>query len=572
MSLVPISSLKDILTGSVWDKFKELIEPYALVNGIIFIFLNLVMVYPNAGVSDATSVIGLLTNATTTDEGNLDIWSLVAGTIIVFVLSFLINHLSAFFLDLVSGEVYRNSPIIGKWLLNQQKNIFQKLQDELKNEESADDELRTRSEKAKFRLAYEFPVRNEDLGLTKLGNLLLNPPSYVAYQYGLSMQLVWPIIQEQLKEDNKTLKSIQGNWISLLFFVSLFGILAFVAIELVFVFLFGGGFPGWQILTLLGFAVICSYATLEKARQWGRGMRHIFDAHVKEVFTDLGMDGLKDLTPADDDYKKRWQEVLGWLAYGANWEVRYHPDQAWYQIKAEPTPDAWPKLKHPDFLKVESMPRFVSRELFAERSGKTYVGFEKTVEYLFAITNASAGDNQLSGQDAYLLVQDSDVTPPQVVNGNISKPKIKGGATVFEESTVVGRRREGKPAGLLLPLGDIPPGHSRVLTYSIDSVLAQVSLDVDITKVELSQANNGYFIHVFPVKAVKNRTITAKVELLTDDTQAKLNDRAIIFPIKGEPVKGEVVEDKRIGTWKFMSISNEAEKIRFKIVQEQAGD
>ena len=125
---------------------------------------------------------------------------------------------------------------------------------------------------------------------------------------------------------------------------------------------------------------------------------------------------------------------------------------------------------------------------------------------------------------------------------------------------------------MLLPLGDIPPGHSRVLTYSIDSVLAQVSLDVDITKVELSQANNGYFIHVFPVKAVKNRTITAKVELLTDDTQAKLNDRAIIFPIKGEPVKGEVVEDKRIGTWKFMSISNEAEKIRFKIVQEQAGD
>ena len=558
MPYAPIEAIKDLLTGSIWDKFKEMIEPYALVNAIVFLALNLALVYPAMGTLAGNPFF-------TTLAGASDIWKLAAGTIVLFVFSYLINHLSSFSLDFASGEIFRDSPIIGKQLRKWQKGRYNKLEREAKKRKVPTDEIRYKRDKAAFRLAYEFPVKETELGLTRLGNLLLNPSSYVAHQYGASMQLAWPILQGKLNDDDKNLKSVQGNWTALLFFSSLYGLLIFIAIELICVSFFGGqGIDVWQIVVLLAFAGICYYASLEEARQWGGGMRHVFDSHVREFFADLGMDGLKDLTPASSEFNSSWEDVLSWLAYGAVGGDEYLPQQKWYVADPKPVPEEWPKLKKPAFLNVEVFPRFTRKEQFSKKDGEAYICVEKTVEYLFAVTNASTGENPLSGKEAYLLIQDDGVTPPDTVAGTLSSPGNDNASPAFGEIPIQGKRKAGKPAGVLFPLGDVPPGSSRVLTYSFDSVLAKVTLDVEINRVELGKDTHGQFMDIFPGPIAQEASL--HIEML-DDAQTILNPCAGLYPEQeGYPPMGNMSAGGRIGDWQ-LALPVGLEKIRIRADQ-----
>ncbi len=560
MSFVPIDAIKDLLTGSTWDKFKEMIEPYALINAIIFLALNLALVYPALGTLASNPFFTAL-------AGAADAWKLVAGTIVLFVFSYLINHLSTFSLGFASGEIFRDSPLIGKLLIAYQTLRFEKLTDH-----AAEDADPIKRDKATFCLAYEFPVKKEELGLTKLGNLLLNPSYYVAYQYGASMQLAWPIIHEKLTDDDKTVKAIQGNWTALLFFTSLYGLLIFVAIELISVAALGGkSIDLWQIIVLLIFAGVFYYTSLEEARQWGRGMRRIFDSHIKEAFTDLGMEGLKDLTPASEGYNSKWEAVLCWLAYGAIRGDDFRPQKEWY--KADPAPEPWPKLKYPEFLHVEAIPRSTSKELFSKKDGKEHLLIGKTVEYLFAVTNTSTGENPLSGKEAYLLVQDDGVTPPSTITGHLSRLNKGNTSPAFGEIPIKGRRVPGKPAGVLFPLGNVPPGSSRVLTYSFDdSVLARVAVSIKIKKFELGENKIEQFIDIFPEHLTPNSGASIKIELL-DDSYAGLNSYAKLYIGQPAPllVKGVLSEGNRAGDWSLNSMSNGLVKIRLILDRSNGG-
>lgn len=558
MAFAPIEAIKDLLTGSIWDKFKEMIEPYALVSSIIFISLNLALIYPSMG--------GLASNPFFVAFGKAsDPWKLAAGTITLFVVSYLINHLGGFILDFASGEAFRRWPLIGKWLANIQENKFLKLQaDSTENETSDDDELKLKRGKATFRLAYDYPVRKEELGLTKLGNLLLSPSSYVAHQYGTSLHLVWPIIQTKLKDDNKIYKSAQTNWTSLLFFTSLFGVLILIALELVLLLILGGAKPDIaQIITLLFFAYVCLYASLDKSRQWGRAIRYLFDVHAREVFVDLGMEGLKDLKPADiDQYRSRWQEVLGWLAYGAIRENQFPPDKKWYTADSPaPEPEKWPQVKHPDILKVESMKQFTGREMYSKNNGRSHLCIEKTVDYFFAVTNISSGEKPLSARDAYLLVQDAGVSPPQAVVGKTGKQKTSKGVAILEETNVTGKRQEGKPPGLLFPLGTIQPGASRVLTYSLDSTLASVTINPKVKSVTPGKNTVENivvrYIDIIPENWRKNTGVKLTVKAL-DDSQSKLNVFLNMYAenVLLKKVPGALSEDKRECTWIFSAPEN----------------
>lgn len=563
MSLVPINPLKDVLTGSIWDKFKELIEPYALINAIIFIVLNLVLVLPAAGNPETDSFIGLFTNTATFDAGNLDVWSLVVGTILVFIFSYIINNLNTFFLDFASGEIYRNSPIIGKYLKTRQVKRYTKIEKNAKRDivEGSSEQERFDRDKAAFQLAYEFPFHETELGLTGLGNILLNPASYIKHQYGVSMQLAWPFIQERLLDDNKKLKTVQGNWVSLQFFTSLSGLFILVAIEII---LTGRLFVNQllQIATLMIFFGICHYVALEKARQWGRGIRRIFDSHIKEVFTDLGMEALKDLTPASENFKSNWENVMGWLAYGPITVFDYRPQKTWY--KAD-TPQEWPKLKHPEFLKVESLPRFSKEIMVSPKVDGAYV----SIEYLFAITNLSTGENPLSGKDSYLIIQDDGMEPPDIVMGKLLKPKTNRTSIDFDETDVMGKLQHGKPPGLLFLMGEIPPGSSCVLKYSIVSRILAVKSTVLIEKIEhnKSQQTAQTFIDIFPKKTEGKSNIDLEVEIL-DDTKSTLNSIAELIPAPPDTKtthEGERSSNQRSATWHLPLYSGKPEKIRIRM-------
>jgi hypothetical protein len=556
MAFAPIEAIKDLLTGSTWDKFKEMLEPYALVCATIFLALNLALVPPVLGDLESHPFLATLAAAS-------DAWKLAAGTIVLLVLSYLINHLGTFSLDFAKGEIFRDSPLIG-WLLKKvQEHRFQKLKDAMAPDSAAQGDFQAKRNKAAFRWAYDFPAKKEELGLTRLGNILLNPSSYVAHQYGASIQLAWPILREKLADDDKTVKAIQGNWTALQFFTSLYGLLIVVAIELIIVTaLAGKNMDLWQIVALLAFAAVFYYTSLEEARQWGRGMRRIFDAHIKEIFSDLGMDGLKDLTPASKNHHSTMEAVLQWLAYGAILGEKIKPHGEWYKAEPVPAPEEWPRLKHPEFLHVQSIPRSESQGLYTKKDGRDHLRIGKTVEYLFAVTNTSTGENPLSGKEAYLLVQDAGVTPPSTVSGHLSRLRKGVNSPVFEEIPVQGRRQEGQPAGVLFPLGSVPPGSSRVLTYSYDSVLARLKVGIKIKNIELGKNKTEQYIDIFPEQLLAETVTDLEVEMLDDD-HTILSLYVDLHPKQpGNPPKGKLSDDKRKGVWQHLPFPAGLEKIR----------
>ena len=548
--LAPIEAIKDLLTGNIWDKFKEMIEPYAVINSIILITLNLALVYPALGSLAENPFFTALGNAS-------DGWKLAIGTVFLFVLSFIINNLSTFGLDFASGEVLRESPWIGKTLLKRQRKHYDKY-DKAFSDKTNKDEIRNQSA---FHLAYEFPVKENELGLTRLGNLLQSPASYVYHQYGVSLKLAWPIISKDLKDDDKGIKSIQGNWTSLLFFTSLYTIIIFIIMELIFISAIGGeALNIWSVLILLVFAAVCYSTSLVKARSWGEGMREIFDLHIRELYLGLGLEGLKDLTPHDAEFKENWADVFSWLAYGALPLDKKYSKEEWYAPKSNPSVETWPKLKHPMFLQVEALPRLIKNEGFLKKIGRDNIYFNKTVEYFFALTNSSSGEEQLPGKEVYFLVQDIGVTLPEEVPASLSGFGKDNKPPAFTDVTVIGRKQAGKPAGLLFPLGEISPGSSKVLKYSFNSALAKIDTSLKIGDIK-SGANASIDFLDFYLEQDAQKGFLG-VELL-DDEGLILKGRVELFPsLEGTyPPEKEISTDNRKGKW-VLDIPEKTEKIR----------
>jgi hypothetical protein len=506
-NLPTIDTMKDLLTGSLSSRFQALIEPYALVNAGVFLTLNLTLVYsqmsgPQAG-SQLLAAIAALSAA----------WQVVLTTFLLFLLSYLINNLSRFFLDLTSTEVFRDSPWIGTYLKNIHIKRFQNLTSAMNGLEDKNAKLQEMSESAYF-LAYHYPVEENEIGLSKLGNLLISPASYVSHQYGASMDLIWPIIHEKVGDDDKTVGILQGNWTSLQFFSSLQVLLVIVSLELLSIFVFLGGHMPWlPILALLLGAGICYYLSLDKALQWGRSVRRVFDSHMKDVFPELGMNGLKDITPSAEKLKNYMKDISNWLAYGAMGKGG-NANEEWYKIPTVPPPETWPKLKYPAFLSVESVKSITGPLLQTEPSG--YLYFEKQVDYMFAISNTNSGEYSVTGENAYLLVQDKGIVSPATVKGTLSETQQQGNSIRFKVLHVLGVLQAKEPPSLLFPLDNIAPGHSRILRFSCQTP-ASARVKLDKTKLSMEVLPNkgvGFHFELRPQINNENQKTSVTVEVL----------------------------------------------------------
>jgi hypothetical protein len=376
MQFAPIEAIKDLLTGNIWDKFKEMIEPYALINAIIFLALNLALVFPALGGLAANPFIAALATAS-------DVWKLAASTIVLFIFSYLINHLNGLSINFASGELFRKFPIISGLLKLFQTLRYKNLEtisrslNNVGNKDIKESDIAKR-DTTTFKLAYEFSVMESEIGLTRLGDLLLCTPSYVSHQYGASMQLVWPILRDKLQDDDKTVKSIQSNWTALQFFTSLYGILILLVVEILMVAVLGGKAANpWHLVGLLFFAGISYYASLGEARAWDSEVRHIFDSHIPEFFSDFRMDGLQDLNPASSDFKSNWKDVLCWLAYGAIRPDIFKPKPAWYKTETALKPDQTQTVKTPEKINVTTLSTSVNWEESTSKDGQEFTFYER---------------------------------------------------------------------------------------------------------------------------------------------------------------------------------------------------
>jgi hypothetical protein len=480
--LPAIDTIKDLLTGSITDKLKEFIEPFALVNAGIFLILNLALVFPLLdpfrGDQFIASIFGLS-----------GAWLAVLGALTVLLLSYVINNLNGFFLDLMSGEVFRKTPGLSQMLLKIQRRRFRGMNEALGIRQNSSNDASSPERELKqeeldqlaFQRAYEFPVNEEELGLARLGNLLVSPSSYVWQQYGASAEIVWPILHESLGDDNKLVKPVQESWNSMQFFITLAVLLLIVMLEVLLVGLYGNQLTSWapwlQMIFLLFGASLAYYLASQKARRWGSAFRRVFDSNLDTALEQLGMEALKKLNPSDKSLKESWQKISGWLAYGAITNSDdYKPDGNWYK---DPSEVKWPQVSHPEFLAVDQT-SYYEVTATASQDPKIYE-CQGGLTYRFALSNVKANDNPASGRSAYLILKDKQLIPggepapaKLYINSDFGGGGNNLGTKVIE---VKGEWETADVPAILFPLGNIFPGNSRILRFENKVKVGILTLD-----------------------------------------------------------------------------------------------
>ena len=137
-SIFPVlSSLTELLTGSVTDDFKKLIKPGPLVAAAIFLALNQVLVLPALRQHRIAVILAFESLSTT--------WQVLLGTFILFVSGYLLNASGTTFVNLISGQIIRDTWLGDKGVARQRQ-ILEGLLAKLRayaDDETGDEAVRT---------------------------------------------------------------------------------------------------------------------------------------------------------------------------------------------------------------------------------------------------------------------------------------------------------------------------------------------------------------------------------------------------------------------------------------------
>jgi hypothetical protein len=465
INLPVLSSLTELLTGTVTDEFKKVIQPASLVAAAIFMALNLVLIFPPLVPHRVAPVVAL--------EALPSAWQIVLGTLTLAAMGYVINSLGGFFLGLLSGDAFRDS-LVGETLRTRQRSVFTRLETKAKDT-SPDDNERSR---AAHRLANEFPREKEALAPTRLGNILLSAASYTWHQYRAHLDTLWPVMDLALEGEDKELrKRLSESQDALKFLASLTVLLVVVAVELVIV----GVFLQQPLHAVLGapLTLLVAYlvyrAAVQKSRTWGRDMKAAFDLHLDAVAKKLG---LRELPKQKlGDRRTRWERVSRWLAYGATFDEDPQKE-SWYEPVA-PQPPKF-EVEYPPTIDVvkECVPRpGRMTTLYPTRRPRQCL-FGEVADYVFSVTNTRSGWQARRAAGAYLLVTDSRLSVEQAVRGKLFVANPSASKQKASTQNISAEWHSGKPPALLWRLGDVPPWTTLVLQYTVrysDEVIVEVA-------------------------------------------------------------------------------------------------
>ena len=113
MQLPILSSLSELFS-KVTEDFKSLFQAWSLVAAGLFLFLNLLLVYPLARAIPAIKAF----------EGLDKFIQVAVATFALFLFGYLVNSLSSFFVVLAGGQAFRGSLIDGMMRRGQQPHTW----------------------------------------------------------------------------------------------------------------------------------------------------------------------------------------------------------------------------------------------------------------------------------------------------------------------------------------------------------------------------------------------------------------------------------------------------------------
>lgn len=503
---LPILSSLTTLFSKVTDEFKSLFQPWSLVAAGIYLFLNLVLIYPVTRRARAVAVY----------EDLDTLIQVITATFILFGLGYLINSLGGFFVATANGRLMRGS-FLGRIMLRQQWRRYCMLVGRL----DSVNHTQTVINRAAYQLAYEFPDA-ANLSLTRLGNVQASVADYSVNQYGAHLDTVWPIVEAALaRDDSEMIKKVADEQTSMTFLATVAVLLGFTAVTAVplRVWLNDPVWPGnlFIFVTLILVAYVVYRAAALRAAAWGRLVRLALDLHLGKAETALG------LRPLEGDARfrerrERWKDVSEWLAYGGleieGIVTNYDPSVNWYE-----KPDA------ESATAITSTTQMRADIHAAERpapppslTGNAVLLPGPVIEHVILITHLAAAGEPDPLQfhkpiGGFVRVTDSRVPVVRAaITGVLHRPNGKQETL----TAILSPNRDG-PDALLWPVARLDYRDSAALTCLLEPLI------------RLTLGNNGSFAAVAPARSGRpgrlvlefTVTGTGDIELTLEPVAAK---------------------------------------------------
>lgn len=130
--MTSLPAISDFLKDTLGESLKKPLQPSSLFVGAIFVFLNLFFIFPL--LQDSVPIIQSFSQL---DTG----WQLVLALVATLIIAYLVLSISSSVLRLLSGELWSNSPVLGRFFLWCQKRRLSQREKAIQDYQEAIDDL-----------------------------------------------------------------------------------------------------------------------------------------------------------------------------------------------------------------------------------------------------------------------------------------------------------------------------------------------------------------------------------------------------------------------------------------------
>ena len=507
-----LPAISEFLKGAVDESLKRLVQPSGIIAAAIFLLLNLLFIFPPLAAIKSP----LVTGYQALDGG----WQLVIGTTILLVLSYVLASLSNSILRLMTGELWIDSALIGKWLTNSQREKYRKLKKDLPKDTADPHQIQER-----YDFQQSYPVDEAYLMPTDLGNALNATSLFINRRYGIDMAALWPHMQSAIADDKALVARLDGDKATLDFLLNLSFMLMVFTVEAGMVYaLLGQWLSVLLSLLFLLLAYLIYRTAVGQARSWGDAVEMAFDLHRNDLRTKLGLQEFKSRS----EERRAWQEVSKWFIWGATGdEVKAGGTWDHDAFFDKPGDTATATVTCSDNVKVTHTETLITEAEHQEPKppAQTISGEAGKIEYTVMVSHAPS-DSALLG----------NACPPNSVFVLITDPRVPFIAKVPESA--LAKEHKWLPAilktdqwhptilktdqsyRLLWQLQtDLPAFASRLLQYRLPIIKYRVGTDnkdllVSEYKVDLRPAASKVFMHCTITLKGNADLAKAKVEVI----------------------------------------------------------
>jgi hypothetical protein len=307
-----LPAISDFLKGAFSPDLLKALQPAGLVASAVFLLVNVLFIFPELVLRNVTPAVALLGLGTA--------WQAAIATGLVLLLAYLLLSLNNRILAVLTGEFWKDSPILGPALTWIQRRTRDQLQ------QSIERQTRGRGRQlTQFQLFTRFPTHQIDLMPTALGNVLNAVADDLTERYGIDFMAAWPRMETVIASENALAMRLNNERATLDFLVNLTFVLGLFAVENL---VLRYAWRQWGLALLSIVFIVLAWlvymAAIGKARAWGDAVGVAFDLYRQNLRTQLGMRDTKGRLSEKAD----WDALSKWVLFReanddvlTNWNV-----------------------------------------------------------------------------------------------------------------------------------------------------------------------------------------------------------------------------------------------------------